>query len=144
MEIKKEKFKNRKKTKITIVYTNDYPRYDIATISVVAKVGRSYRRSYVGESMLILLGTLKCSFSDYKIILKEVLHKDKVARRWFRKKVGDIVVDPVDGTRLSAFFRKSEEIDMGKVDEYDRKINQIKKDNLNKQLKSDYDNITKK
>lgn len=69
------------------------------------------------DSMPITHESLYLSFSDYSNIITNVLGKDKVARRWFRKTVKDTVIDD-RGTRLGDFFISGDIVDHVKIQEY--------------------------
>lgn len=122
MEIKKEKFKNRKRTRITIsYYFYENKESDIIADISVLTVTKPHSRYLESESMPIIRISLLASFSDYREIINEVLVRDKVARRWFRKKVREIVLEKDPIVKLGDFISPSDKLNRKMVEDYCRR-----------------------
>lgn len=114
-------FKNKRKTKIVLscFYLKGNSPYRKRASFVVDAVWRGRRGN--NDSIPISQGALLLTFSDYNTIISEVLHKDKVARRWFRKTVKDYVIDD-HGALLGEFFISGDKLDYFKIQEYEDKV----------------------
>lgn len=116
MEEKVIKFKNKKGSRIEIIYSED--------IYVIVRTKRYSRGGSDWESMPITRSCLVATFWDYEEILKRVLKFDKVARKWFRKNVKSIEIDE-NGLTLGDFILSNDIVNYKKVKEHDsiKKIN---------------------
>lgn len=114
MEEKIIKFKNKKGSRIEIIYFED----DV-TILVSWKGNRRHWRY---EDMPITRCCLVATFWDYEEILKRVLKFDKVARKWFRKNVKSIEIDE-NGLSLGDFILPNDIVNYKKAKEHDNYSN---------------------
>lgn len=113
MEEKVIKFRNKKGSRIEIIYFED----DV-TILVSWKGNRRHWRY---EDMPITRCCLVATFWDYERILNVVLRDDKVARKWFKRAVGNIIIDE-KGLKIKDFVCSSTgKIDYDKLKEHDNK-----------------------
>lgn len=112
MEEKIIRFKNRKGSRIEIMYFED------GGIWITAERKKSFKWNWDGETMPITKSCLVATFWDYEDILKRVLRFDKIARRWFRKNVKPIIINE-DGLTLGDFILPNDIVNYKKAKEHD-------------------------
>lgn len=112
------RFKNRKGSRIEIIYFED------DGIWITAERKKNSKWNWDGETMPITKDCLVATFWDYEDIIKRVLKYDKVARKWFRRNVKSIVIDK-NGTTLGDFILPNDEVNYKKAKKHDH-IEKIK------------------
>jgi hypothetical protein len=109
------RFKNRKGSRIEIIYFED------DDVWITAERKKSFRWNWNGETMPITKNCLVATLWDYEKILKIVLRFDRAARKWFRRNVKSIVIDE-NGLTLGDFILPNDIVDYEKAREYDHMI----------------------
>ena len=102
---KNNKFSNRRGSRIRIITDRDYLVVDAWS-----------RKHNWGDHMLVD-DCVTAILWDFENIYNYILKGDKIARRWFKKKAGDITL--LCGLKLSEFFLDNGKIDYKKAEKYD-------------------------
>lgn len=110
------RFKNKKKTEIEI-HKAVQGDGELSISIVVHSRMMPHCRFISSESMPITQYCLLCSWTDYYTIVNEVLRRDKVARRWFRRTIRGLVIDQ-SGTKMGDFLLPGDVLEVDKVREY--------------------------
>lgn len=96
-----KRFSNRKGTKI-FFYEKEFMDGKLEEEFTVTARTRLNKKRFWGDSLVVDKEDITSVLDDYRVILI-VLKRDKIAKRWFKREAGEIVVG-INGERLKEFI----------------------------------------